>query len=259
MIRNSPITLKKGNPIMLRVHVVLLIALAALFSGCASTEQIRNIQLFDFLNDSRTVPQIEHERQGSHGYRHPIVDWSAYNKILLQPVTIREELLSKLRDQERQHLLLLAGSFEDRLYLKLSKDYDMVERPMAATMLIQVAITRLEEWSTVPTLWSDLAQQLRAVATIYTFAGRPPFAGEVTAEFMIRDAQTGELLAAGIGRRVGRQVHIVDGKVLDSGIDVKPSLEFWADLSTYRLCVLRGASDCVEPQVHSVNPIQRRS
>lgn len=244
---------------MLRIHVVLLIALAGLFNSCASAEQAGNVQLFDFLNYSHSVPQMEQERQGSHGYRHPIVDWSAYNKILLEPVTIREGLLSKLRDQERQHLLLLIGSFENRLYLKLSKDYDMVERPMAATMLIQVAITRLEEWSTVPTLWSDLAQQLRAVATIYTFAGRPPFAGEVTAEFMIRDAQTGELLAAGIGRRVGWQDRSVDGKVLDSWSEVKPSLEFWVDLSTYRICVLRGASDCVEPQVHSVNPMQRRS
>jgi Protein of unknown function (DUF3313) len=244
---------------MLRIHVALLIALAGLSSACASTEQVSNVELFDFLNDSHSVPQIEPERQVSQGHRHPIVDWSAYNKILLQPVTIREDLLSKLRDQERQHLLLLAGSFEDRLHLKLSRDYDMVERPMAATMLIQVAITRSEEWSTVPTLWSNLAQQLRAVAAIYTFAGRPPFAGEVTAEFTIRDAQTGELLAAGINRRVGRQDRFVDGKVLNVWSNVKSSLEFWADLSTYRLCVLRGGSGCVEPQIHSVNPTQHRS
>lgn len=231
---------------MLRIHIVLVIAMAGVFSGCVSTEQARNVQLLGFMTDSQFVPQTDHEDGGSQGYRHPTVNWSAYNTILLEPVTIREGLLSKLRVQERRDLLLLAGSFEDELHLKLSKDYNMVERPMAGTLLIQVAITHLEERSTVPAIWANVARELQAVATVYTFAGKPPFAGEVTAEFTIRDAQTGELLAAGIDRRVGRQDRFVDGKVLSPWSDVKHSLEFWADLSVYRLCVLRGASNCVD-------------
>jgi Protein of unknown function (DUF3313) len=207
---------------------------------------------------SAAVPQADHEGQGPKGYRHPTVNWSAYNKVLLQPATIREGLSSKLRVQERHDLLLLAGSFEDTLHLKLSKDYDMVARPMAETLLIQVAITHLEEYSTAPAIWTNVAQALQAVATIYTLAGKPPFTGIVTVEFTIRDARTGELLAVGIDRRVGLKNRF-DREVLNAWNDVKPSLEFLADLSTYRLCVLRGASDCVEPQVHSVNPIQRRS
>ena len=244
---------------MLRIHVVLLIAIAGFFSGCASTEQVENVHLLGFMNDSQSIPQPDHEGRGSRGYRHPTINWSAYNKVLLQPVTIREGLLSKLRDQERRVLLLLAGSFEDKLHLKLSKDYDMVERPMAGTMLIQMVITSLEECATVPTLWAKVAQELQAVTTIYVLGGRPPFAGEVTAEFTIRDAQTGELLAAVIDRRVGRQDCFVDGRVLNPWSNVKHRLEFWADLSTYRLCILRGASDCVEPQVLSVNQVQHRS
>lgn len=231
---------------MLRIHIVLVIAMAGVFSGCVSTEQARTVQLLGFMTDSQFVPQTDHGDGGSQGYRHPTVNWSAYNTILLEPVTIREGLLSKLRVQERRDLLLLAGSFEDELHLKLSKDYNMVERPMAGTLLIQVAITHLEERSTVPAIWANVARELQAVATVYTFAGKPPFAGEVTAEFTIRDAQTGELLAAGIDRRVGRQDRFVDGKVLSPWSDVKHSLEFWADLSVYRLCVLRGASNCVD-------------
>ena len=244
---------------MLPIQVVLVIAIAGLFSGCASTEQVGNIQRLSFINDSQSIPQTNHEGRGLQGYRHSTVDWSAYSKVLLQPVTIREGLLSKLHDQERHDLLLLAGSFEDTLHLKLSKDYEMVERSMAGTMLIQVAIMHLEEYSTAPAIWANVAHELQAVATIYTLAGKPPFAGEVAAEFTIRDAQTGELLADGIDRRVGRQGRFVDGKVLNPWGDIKHSLEFWADLSAYRLCVSRGVSDCVEPQIHSVNPVQRRS
>ena len=249
----------EGKAIMLRIHVVLVIAMAGLFSGCASTEEARNIQLLGFMNDSYSVPQIDHEGRGSQGYRHPTVDWSAYSKVLLQPVTIQEGLSSKLRVQERQDLLLLIGSFEDKLHLKLSKDYNMVEKPMAGTMLIQVAITHFEERSTTPAIWANVAQTLQAVATIYTLAGKPPFAGEVAAEFTVRDAQTGELLADGIDRRVGRQDRSVDGKVLNPWGGVKNSFEFWADLSVYQLCVLRGSSDCVEPQIHSGDQAQRRS
>ncbi|WP_413933590.1 DUF3313 domain-containing protein [Nitrospira sp. BLG_1] len=244
---------------MVRIQVVLVIAMAGLFSGCVSTEQARNVQLLGFTTDSQAAPQTDHEGGGSQGYRYPTVNWSAYNTVLLQPVTIREGLLSKLRVQERRDLLLLAGSFEDDLHLKLSKDYNMVERPMTGTLLIQVAIRHMEERSTVPAIWARVARELQAVATVYTLAGNPPFTGEVAAEFTICDAQTGELLVAGVDWRVGRQDLFVDGKVFNPWGRVKNRLEFWADLSVYRLCVLRGASDCVEPQIPSVNQIQRRS
>lgn len=232
---------------MLRIEIVLLIVIASLFSGCASTEQARSIQLLGVMNDSHSGPQTDHEGQGSQRYRHPTVNWSTYDKVLLQPVTIREGLSSKLRVQERHDLLLLAGSFEDKLYLKLSKDYDMVEKPMAGTMLIQVAITHLEERSTAPAIWTNVAQALQAVATIYTLAGKPLFTGAVTAEFTIRDAQTGQLLAAGVDQVAGEQ-HRTGRKISGSWCDVKTGLDSWTDLSTYRLCVLRGGSHCVEPK-----------
>lgn len=243
---------------MLRIRVVLLVVMAGLLSGCASTGQARNVQLFGFMNDSHAVPQPEHEGRGSERYHHSTVNWTAYTKVLLQPVTIREGLLSKLRVQERRDLFLLAGSFEDMLHLRLSKDYDMVESPMTRTLLIQVAIMYLEEDSTALGIWTNVGQALQAVATMYALAGKPPFAGEVAAEFTMRDAWTGELLAAGIDRCVGRPNRF-DREVANSWSEVKNGLEFWADQYVYRLCVLRGASDCVEPQIHSVNPVQGRS
>ena len=232
---------------MLRIHVELLIAMTALFSSCASTEQARNVQLCSFTGDSHAVPQTDHEARRSEGYRNPTVNWSAYTKVLLQPVTIREGLYSKLRVQERHDLLLLAGSFEDKLYQNLSKDYEMVESPLAGTMLFQVAIAHPEERSSTPGLWPNVAQTLQAVATIYTLAGKPPFDGEFTVEFKICDAQRSELLAAGFDRRVGRPNRF-DREVANSWSEVKTGLEFWADLYTYHLCVLRGGSSCVEPK-----------
>ena len=91
---------------MLRIEIVLLIVIASLFSGCASTEQARSIQLLGIMNDSHSGPQTDHEGQGSRRYRHPTVNWSTYDKGLLSAaVTIRDGLSSKLRVQERHDLL----------------------------------------------------------------------------------------------------------------------------------------------------------
>lgn len=77
-----------------------------------------------------------------------------------------KELWSKLSNQQRHELVRLAGAFEDRLYLKLSKNYEMVENPMAGAMLIQVAITDAEESWTGPTVLSKAIPQLQALAQI---------------------------------------------------------------------------------------------
>jgi hypothetical protein len=55
------------------------------------------------------------------------------------------------------------------------------------------------------------------------------------------------LLAAGADRRVGG-TNLFDKEVFNSWGDVKNSLEFWADASVYRLCVLRGGANCVKPK-----------
>lgn len=234
---------------MLRIPIILLIAIANLFNGCAPTTQARNVQPSDFLDKYHSTLQTGPKNRMLWAYRNPTTDWAAYNKVQLKPVTIRESLFSRFLLQERHDLLVLAGALEDMLYLKLSQDYEMTESSTAGTMLIQVAITHREERPTAPALWSSVAQELQAVATIYTLAGKPPFAGAVIAEFTIRDARTGELLAAGVDRCVCRQDRFVDRKVLNPWGDVKNSLEFWADPSAYRLCVLRGRSSCVEPKV----------
>jgi hypothetical protein len=242
---NQPL---EGKFIMLGIPIVPLIAIASLFSGCAATTQARNVQPSDFLDEYHSPLQAGPKDRMLWTYRNPTTDWAAYNKVQLKPVTIREGLSSKLLPQERHDLLVLAGALEDMLYLKLSQDYEMTESSTAGTMRIQVAITHREERTTAPALWSSVAQELQAVATIYILAGKPPFAREVTAEFTIRDAQTGELLAAGTDRRAGRQNRI-DREAVNSWDGLKNGLEFLADLSAYRLCVLRGQSSCVEPKV----------
>ena len=75
--------------------------------------------------------------------------------------------------------------------------------------------------------------------------GKPGFVGEASIEAKLTDAETGELLAAGVDRRSG-------GKRLKKGFgtwdDVNAIMRFWAKQAAYRLCLLRKDTNCVKPK-----------
>jgi hypothetical protein len=74
--------------------------------------------------------------------------------------------------------------------------------------------------------------------------GKPAFVGEATVEAKVTDARTGELLAAGIDRRVGGDK--IEASV-DSWNDVNKILELWSKYFRFRLCKMRGERECTLP------------
>ena len=73
-------------------------------------------------------------------------------------------------------------------------------------MLIQVAITYAEQSWIAPAFLSKVSWPLQALNSVWTyFRGKPAFAGGIIVAFTVRDSLTGELLFAGIGRRVSGQ------------------------------------------------------
>jgi len=234
---------------MSRSGFVILILSAALLGGCASTKHAQEVRPSGFLAEYRALLKPGEEGQEAlRRYRNPNVKWAAYTKILLEPVTIWDDPANRLSPEQREDLQRLVDSFYDSLYLKLAKDYAMVEKPAPGAMRVQAAITHGEESRTGLAFASKAIPQLRLPNALWTLGnGKPAFAGEVTIEVIVKDAQTGELLAAGADRRVGG-TNLFDKEVFNSWGDVKNSLEFWADASVYRLCLLRGGANCVKPK-----------
>lgn len=233
---------------MFPIQVVFFSAAIALLTGCTSTIQARDVQPSSYLAGYRSELKQGPKEGALQAYKNPKANWTTYHKILLAPVIIWDGGPSNLDRQQRGDLQRLADSFYNMLYLRLADDYEMVEKPSADTLRIQVAITHAEEAWVAPALASKVIPQLRAADTLWSFAsGKPAFAGEIAIEFKVHDAQTAELLAAGADRRVGGQ-SLIDKEVLNSWGDVKNSLEFWTEGAAYRLCVLRGATGCVEPR-----------
>jgi hypothetical protein len=74
--------------------------------------------------------------------------------------------------------------------------------------------------------------------------GKQTGVGEITAEFKITDAMTGELLGAGIDRRVGGKD---PGGMFDSWYNADAAMKYWAKRVRYVLCTEGGRADCVKP------------
>jgi hypothetical protein len=233
---------------MNRVQFTLVIALLGLAGGCSSTYQAKHVQPSDFLRPHHAKLADAPEGDVLQTYKNPNADWPRYRKIVLKPVTLWEGFSARLTREAREELQRLADSFYVKLYRKLRKDYEMTEEPGADTMLVQIAITHAEQSWVAPALLSKASLELQVVNSVWTyFSGKPAFAGEITFEFTVHDAQTAELLVAGADRRVGGQ-NLMDKELFNAWGDAKNSVEFWSDLSVYQFCVLRKATGCVQPK-----------
>jgi hypothetical protein len=232
---------------------VILLATAASLAGCATSSQARKVVPSGFLGDYR--PLLKPGKSGEEElliYKNSDAKWADYKKVLLEPVTIWSDPKWKLSNDQYKDLQRLVDSFQATLRQKLAGDYEMADQGGPGVLHIQVALTGGKQADTILKVASIGVPYGSAGKYLWTFiTGKPPFVGEASIEFMVKDAETGDLLAAGADRRVGADT-IVAGKAVNSEYlsswgDVKHSLDFWTDEVVYRLCVLRSGTNCVKP------------
>ncbi len=227
--------------------------LSVVLTGCAATKQARGVTPSGFLQD--LYPEMR-EGKGDEAllvYRNPRVDWAAkatYHKVLLDPVMIWRGKDSTLEGPDRKEVQAIADAFYALLYQELAKDYEMVTEPGPKTLRMQAALTdvgqsrpALDILSSVPAPF-NVAFVASTVKTLST--GKPLFKGEASIEGKLMDADSGEVLAAAVDRRVGGR--FLDREVFDSWNDVHGALRYWAQLTRFRLCQMRKQTDCVQPE-----------
>lgn len=229
------------------------VVLSVMLTGCTATKQARGVTPSGFLQD--LYPEMR-EGKGNEAllvYRNPRVDWAAkatYHKVLLDPVMIWRGKDSTLEGPERKEVQAIADAFYALLYQELAKDYEMVTEPGPKTLRMQAALTdvgqsrpALDILSSVPAPF-NVAFVASTVKTLST--GKPLFKGEASIEGKLMDADSGEVLAAAVDRRVGGR--FLDREVFDSWNDVHRALRYWAQLTRFRLCQMRKQTDCVQPE-----------
>ena len=222
---------------------LLMLPLALGLAACGATKQSTQIERRGFLGDySKLRPGKEGEL--AFIYRNPSADWAAYDKILLDPVSVWTTRDTSNIPQE--DLQRLANNFYGLLYQEWAKDYEMVEQPGPKTLRIQVALTGADTSNAVLDLVSTVHPVSFAVSSGAEFVvGEPTFGGGASIEGKVMDANTGALLAAGIDRRVaGKDI----SGAFDSWDDVNSAFQYWAQWSRFRLCELRRGAGCIAPE-----------
>jgi uncharacterized iron-regulated membrane protein len=109
--------------------------------------------------------------------------------------------VSKVPPAEQERLTAL---FQESLTAALATKYQVVDRPAPGTMQVQVAILDAEAATPGLRSVSMVIPQARLLGTgYYAASGTYPFVGGGQAAFKATDAVTGQVLGAGVDRRVG--------------------------------------------------------
>ena len=216
------------------------------FGGCAQTQQMHEPLKTGFLDDYSML------RPGEKGeallvYKNPKVDWKSYDKVMIDSVTIWRDKDSPLKEEWKVDFQRLADYFWDKIVKALLPNYRMVNKPGPGVMRVTVAITEAEASNATMDTISSVLPTSRVLTGAKGVAGEgnPGFVGAASVEAKITDAQTGELLMAGVDRRAGTKS--LSGTT-NSWNDVEQAYQYWAKRLQYRLCRERGDMNCIEPE-----------
>ena len=228
--------------------VIFAIALALILAaGCSATRRSgMPIEESGFLSDYSLLSETDSEIPGYSGprerllYVNPDADWAAYNNVLVDPVIF----FSSKDVEPLPGLQTLLNYFWAELRKELKLDYELVDSPQPGTLRITIALTSAGERRVVLDKISTIVPFARALSELQGITkGKPSFVGYAMLEGRITDTQTGTLLGAAMDERVGGK----SIKDFDSWSDVRAAVDYWAKLIVFRLCLLRGESDCKPP------------
>jgi Protein of unknown function (DUF3313) len=215
--------------------VLVSILVLGVFGGCALTRQTRSVEKSGFLGDYSDM------REGESGeaqlvYVKPNVRWSAYDKIVIDPVTLwtSTESVANVAPEDQQ---LLTDYLDASLRHHLQQDYKIVDRPEAGALRLRVAITDAKGARAVANTVSKIIPQLRLLTTVGGLAADTQvLVGRAGVEAEVLDAVTNERLGAAVDRRAGT-------KALRGGVstwaDVQNAFDYWSERLRARLAELR--------------------
>ncbi len=223
---------------------VLVISIA----GCADTTRDPHVDYSGFLGDYSNLMEGD-ATQAERRYLQPGVDWGSYDRVLLDPVTLWRGNKSRQDGVSSHEAQVMMNYFYQVIYKDLEEQgLDMVTSPMPDTLRVQVAVTKLKESHVV----MDVVSTVVPVGLVLTgldklITGKPAFVGEAEIEFKVKDAVSGELLAAGVDHRVGGK--FLQASHLTSWGEVQDMMKLWAEWGSYNLCKLQERATCLEPKI----------
>lgn len=216
---------------------------ALLLGGCAGSYQARSLDVKETMFVNPAILKPGTGDQALYRYQNPDAKGRRYTKILVDPVLLRKS--AELDAEKLENYQKLANNAFVYLVEELRNDFQIVKSPEPETLRIQLAILDADPSSPVRNVMSSIVPIGIGISAIKgASTGKQTGVGEITAEFKITDAMTGELLGAAIDRRVGGKDV---GGMFDSWHNADAALKYWAKRVRFVLCTERGAANCVKP------------
>ena len=204
--------------------------LVLVVGGCAHRHAAPPAEMSGFLDDYALL------REGGPNdlalvYRAPAANWAAYDKVLLEPVTLWRSGRKSLEPVPQEDLLRLVSDFQSAVRTGLGEGFRVVDQAGPGVMRIRLAITD-----------ARASDPVLDILTARRGTGRPHPAGDgplhpETRRFLvsariegeIRDAQTNALLAERVDR------HRRDAPALETWAEVDRTFALWAERACARL------------------------
>ena len=233
---------------MIRATALVATVLAISIVGCADTTRDSKVHYSGFLGEYSSLVKGD-DKQAERRYLRPDVDWGSYDRVLLDPVMLWRGDKSRRDGVSSHDAQVMMDYFYQVIYKDLEEQgLDMVTSPMPDTLRVQVALTKLKESHVV----LDVVSTVVPVGLVLSgldkaITGKPAFVGEAEIEYKVKDAVSGELLAAGVDHRVGGK--FLQASHLTSWGEVEDMMKLWAVYGSYNLCKLQKRATCLEPTI----------
>lgn len=220
------------------VRKTFAVACVVALSACSVTQQDKpeagsTVPTSGFLADYSQL-QPGTKDQALLVYFNPNANWSQYNAVLIDKVTIGfapEHQISE-HDQEA-----LASYYYHQLEQDLSQTFAVVSQPGPNVMKLRVALTDATTATPVLRTVSVVIPQARLLNTVKNLGtGTYAFVGSARSEGEVLDSVTGVRLAAAVDQRSGG-LSIKNADVWQWG-DAENAMDYWAQRTADRLTQL---------------------
>ena len=223
-----------GIPVSL---VLCSLCLVVALAGCTPAPKGPTVRPSGFLGDYSLL-QEGAEGQAALTYVNPQTDFAAYDKVMIDPVTIWWEKDADIPEPARKELQGLADHLFATLVKALQDDYEIVDKPGKGVLRLRFAITEARRTEVVTEMVSSGFSQMPGtlMSRGMTMNTRTRvFAGKAAIEGEIVDSRSGERLLAAVDERVGSAT---SRRGKEWG-DVLDAYDYWANRLKTRLAELR--------------------
>jgi hypothetical protein len=203
------------------------------------TVQIKDVQAVGGFLPNPSLLRVGAAGQPALVYRDPVVAFSSYDKVLLDPVTIwaaPDSGLSTITMAQRQ---ALADTLHADLQKAIAARCQLVTTATPGTLRIRFALVDTKTPNATLNTIATYAPYLNAGYSLASNAFNKQvgyFAGTATVEAYATDATDGKLLWQGVDKRGGTTS--MAENTLNTSLDVDHAFDEWANQLTSRLAQL---------------------